>query len=57
MIFFPIIKHSFIKILLAMTTFLDLGLEKIDMKAVFLYKKFEERILMAQLEWFEVKGK
>lgn len=39
-----------------MVALLDLELEQIDMKTVFLYGNLEENLLMPQPEDFEVKG-
>ncbi|KAH9668944.1 hypothetical protein KPL70_021590 [Citrus sinensis] len=55
--FSPIVKHSSIRILLAMVALLDLELEQMDVKTPFLHGNLEEQILMAQPEGFECKGK
>ena len=39
-----------------MVALLDLELEQMDVKAVFLYSNLEENILMSQPEDFKVKG-
>ncbi|KAH9651061.1 hypothetical protein KPL70_026606 [Citrus sinensis] len=56
-IFSPVVKHSSIRILLAMVALLDLELEQMDVKTAFLHGNLEEQILMAQPEGFECKGK
>ncbi|KAH9744862.1 hypothetical protein KPL70_003863 [Citrus sinensis] len=52
-----VVKHSSIRILLAMVALLDLELEQMDVKTAFLHGNLEEQILMAQPEGFECKGK
>ena len=56
-IFSPVVKHSSIRILLAMVALLDLELEQMDVKTAFLHGNLKEHILMAQPEGFECKGK
>ncbi|KAH9659867.1 hypothetical protein KPL70_024018 [Citrus sinensis] len=56
-IFSPVVKHSSIRILLAMVALLDLELEQMDVKTAFFHGNLEEQILMAQPEGFECKGK
>ncbi|KAH9736371.1 hypothetical protein KPL71_018077 [Citrus sinensis] len=56
-IFSPVVKHSSIRILLAMVALLDLELEQMDVKTAFLHGNLEEQILMAQPEGFECKDK
>ncbi|KAH9681558.1 CCHC-type domain-containing protein [Citrus sinensis] len=51
------VKHSSIRILLAMVALLDLELEQMDVKTAFLHGNLEKQILMAQPEGFECKGK
>ncbi|KAH9669015.1 hypothetical protein KPL70_021617 [Citrus sinensis] len=46
-IFSPVVKHSSIRILLAMVALLDLELEQMDVKTAFLHGNLEEQILMA----------
>ncbi|KAH9651033.1 hypothetical protein KPL70_026595 [Citrus sinensis] len=55
-IFSPMVKHSLIRILLAMVALFDLELEQIDVKTAFLHGNLEENILMSQPEGFEEKG-
>lgn len=45
-IFSSIVKHSSIRLLLAITALLDLELEQMDVKTAFLHGKLKERILM-----------
>ncbi|KAH9806495.1 hypothetical protein KPL71_002780 [Citrus sinensis] len=54
-IFSPVVKHSSIRILLAMVALLDLELEQMDVKTAFLHGNLEEQILMVQPEGFECK--
>ncbi|KAH9662167.1 hypothetical protein KPL70_024758 [Citrus sinensis] len=56
-IFSPVVKHSSIRILLAMVALLDLELEQMDVKTAFLHGNLEEQILMAQPEGFKCKDK
>ncbi|KAH9705095.1 hypothetical protein KPL70_011743 [Citrus sinensis] len=51
-VFSPVVKHSSIRILLAVTTFFDLELDQMDVKTAFLHGNLEEEILMAQPEGF-----
>ena len=53
----PVVRHISIRILLAMTTKLNLNLEQIDVTTTFLHGELDERILMEQLKGFESKGK
>lgn len=55
-IFSPVVKHSSIRILLAMVSLFDLELEQIDVKTAYLHGNLEEKILMSQPEGFEEKG-
>ena len=52
-IFSPVVKHTSIRILLAMCANLNLHLEQMDIKTVFLHGELEETIYMAQLQGFE----
>ena len=45
-IFFPVVKHIFIWILLAIVAQFDLELEKLDIKIAFLHGELEEKIYM-----------
>ncbi|KAH9699128.1 hypothetical protein KPL71_024224 [Citrus sinensis] len=55
-IFSPVVKHSSIRILLAIVALFDLELEQMDVKTAFLHGNLEEKILMSQPEGFEEKG-
>ncbi|KAH9762289.1 hypothetical protein KPL70_000762 [Citrus sinensis] len=55
-IFSPMVKHSSIRILLAMVALFDLELEQMDVKTAFLHGNLEEKILMSQPEGFEEQG-
>ena len=48
---------SFIRVIFGLIASLDLELEQMDVKTVFLHGELEEEIYMVQLEGFEVKGK
>ncbi|GKV50375.1 hypothetical protein SLEP1_g57082 [Rubroshorea leprosula] len=56
-VFSPVVKHSSIRVLLAMVTLYDLELEQLDVKNAFLHGELEERIYMSQPEGFIVSGK
>lgn len=56
-IFSPIVKHTSIRVILALVAVHNLELEQMDVKMAFLHGQLEERIYMNQLEGFEVKGK
>ena len=45
-VFSPVVKNSFIKILLALVAQLDLELEQLDVKTVLLHGELEARIFM-----------
>ncbi|XP_073137773.1 uncharacterized protein [Henckelia pumila] len=49
-----VVKHSFIRILLAITAMQDLEFEQLDVKTDFLHGNLEEKILMAQPKGFEI---
>lgn len=55
--FSPAVRHTLIRILLVMSTHLDLSLEQMDVTNVFLHGKLEKNILMEQPRGFEVKRK
>ena len=46
------VKHSSIRVLLAITTFYDLELDQKDVKTTFLHGNLDEKILMTQLKDF-----
>ena len=55
-VFSPVVKHSSIRILLAITDALDLELDQMDVKTPFLHGNLNEEILMSQPEGFIEKG-
>uniref|UniRef100_A0A2N9HLM6 Integrase catalytic domain-containing protein n=1 Tax=Fagus sylvatica TaxID=28930 RepID=A0A2N9HLM6_FAGSY len=56
-IFSPVVKMSSIRVILGLTASLDLELEQMDVKTVFLHGDLEEEIYMVQPKGFEAKGK
>jgi Reverse transcriptase (RNA-dependent DNA polymerase) len=50
-------KMTSIRAVLGLVAGLDLELEQLDIKIIFLYGDLEEEIYMVQLEGFEVKRK
>ncbi|KAH9679095.1 hypothetical protein KPL71_025975 [Citrus sinensis] len=56
-VFSPVVKHSFIRILLAMVAQFDLELVQLDVKTAFLHGDLEEEIYMTQPDGFKVAGK
>ncbi|CAH9120743.1 unnamed protein product [Cuscuta epithymum] len=56
-IFSPVVKMSSIRVVLALAAILDLEVEQMDVKTVFLHDNLEEEIYMEQPEGFKVKGK
>ncbi|GKD78440.1 retrovirus-related pol polyprotein from transposon TNT 1-94 [Tanacetum coccineum] len=56
-VFSPVVKHSSIRILLALVAQLDLELVQMDVKTAFLHGNLEEEIYMVQPEGFKVDGK
>lgn len=56
-IFLPVVKHSSIRMLLALVAQFDLELAQLDVKIAFLHKDLEEEIYMAQPDRFRVVGK
>lgn len=56
-IFSPIVKHSSIRVLLALVAQFDLELQQLDVKTAFLHGDLEEIIYMDQLEGFLAEGK
>ncbi|GJV12794.1 transposable element [Tanacetum coccineum] len=55
-VFSPVVKHSSIRILLALVAHLDLELVQMDVKTAFLHGDLEEEIYMVQPEGFKVAG-
>ncbi|KAM1696422.1 hypothetical protein ACFXTN_027951 [Malus domestica] len=56
-VFSPVVKHSSIRILLALVVQFDLELAQLDVKTAFLHGDLEEEIYMSQPEGFKVAGK
>jgi len=56
-VFSPVVKHSSIRVLLALVAMYDLELEQLDVKTAFLHGELEEQIYMKQPQGFEIKGK
>ena len=56
-IFSPVVKHSSIRVLLALVAQFDLELQQLDVKTAFLHGDLEETIYMDQHEGFLGKGK
>ena len=54
---YPVVKHSFIRVLLAIVTSVDLELEHLNVRTTFLHGDLEEQIYMKQSEGFVVEGK
>lgn len=51
-IYSPVVKHTSIRIMLALVNQLDLEFEQLDVKTVFLHENLEETIFMDQPEGF-----
>ena len=56
-IFSPVVKHTSIRIILAMVARYNLELEQLDVKTTFFHGDLEEDIYMAQPEGFKEAGK
>ncbi|KAJ4711012.1 Retrovirus-related Pol polyprotein from transposon TNT 1-94 [Melia azedarach] len=56
-IFSPVVRHTSIRVLLAIVAHQDLELEQLDMKTAFLHGELEEEIYMTQPDGFQVSGK
>jgi len=56
-VLYPVVKHSFIRVLLAIVTSVDLELEHLNVRTTFLHSDLEEQIYMKQSEGFVVEGK
>ena len=56
-IFSPVVKHTFIRILLALVAKYELELAQLDVKTVFLHGDLEDEIYMTQPCDFKVAGK
>ena len=55
-VFSPVVKHTSIRVLLALTAVFDMELEQMDVKTAFLHGELEETIYMAQPEGFKKAG-
>ena len=55
-VFSHVVKHTLIRVLLALVASHDLELEQMDVKIAFLHGDLDEEIYLQQLEGFEVKG-
>lgn len=55
-VFLPVVMHSSIRVLLAITASLDLELDQMDVKTVFLHRNLDEEIFMSQPEDFIEEG-
>jgi len=53
----PVIKHSVIRILLALVAQYELELDQLDVKTAFLHGGLDEKIYMSQLMGFKTAGK
>jgi len=56
-IFSPVVKMSSIRTVLSLASTLDLEVEQMDVKTVFLHGDLVEEIYMKQLDGFHVEGK
>lgn len=55
-VFSPIIKHSSIRVLLAIIAYFDLELNQLDIKTAFFHRNLDKEILMIQLKGFIKDG-
>lgn len=55
--FFPVVKMTYIHVILGLTANMDLELEQLDVKTAFLPGDLEEQIYMEQPDRFNVKEK
>ena len=55
-VFYPVVKHTSIRILLALTAHFDWELHQLDVKTMFLHGDLEETIYMMQPKGFERPG-
>jgi transposase InsO family protein len=55
-VFSPVVKHTSIRVILAIVAQFDLELEQLDVKTAFLHGNLEEEIFMKQPEGFEIAG-
>ena len=56
-VFSLVVKHTSIRLLLAMVAHFDLELEQLNVKTTFLHEDLEEEIYISQPEGFKVVGK
>ncbi|GMP51093.1 hypothetical protein CsSME_00017460 [Camellia sinensis var. sinensis] len=56
-VFSPVVKHTSIRIVLALVAQFDLELAQLDVKAAFLHGDLEEEIYMSQPDGFKIAGK
>ena len=56
-IFSPVVRHTSIRVLLAIVAHQDLEREQLDVKIAFQHGELEEEIYMSQPEGFQVPGK
>lgn len=56
-IFSPVVKMSFIHVVLGIAASLDLEIEQMNVKTAFLHGDLDKEIYMEQLEGFKIKGK
>ncbi|GMP53679.1 hypothetical protein CsSME_00019075 [Camellia sinensis var. sinensis] len=56
-VFSPVVKHTSIRILLALVAQFDLELAQLDVKTAFLHGDLEEEIYMSQPDGFKIAGK
>ena len=56
-IFSPVVRHTSIRVLLAIVAHQNLELEQLDVKTAFLHGELEEEIYMTQPDGFQVPGK
>ena len=55
-VFSPVVKHTSIRVMLALVTHQDLELEQLDVKTAFLHGNLEEEIFMEQPKRFKNLG-
>ncbi|KAJ4708896.1 Retrovirus-related Pol polyprotein from transposon TNT 1-94 [Melia azedarach] len=56
-IFSPVVRHTSIRVLLAIVAHQDLEVKQLDVKTAFLHGELEEEIYMTQPDGFQVPGK
>ena len=52
-VYSPVVRHTSIRIILALVAVHSMHLEQIDVKAAFLHGELEEKIIMSQPKGFE----